>query len=252
MCLVLLAYDVHPRYRLILAANRDEFYDRPTARAAFWKDAPHLFAGRDLVHGGTWLGINRDGRLAALTNYREPHASGKSFPSRGNLVSGFLNSHETVEDYLERLRREALAYNGYNLFLGDLDCLYWYSNKCDKSETVTPGFHGLSNCFLDTPWPKVVRGKESLARLVMGDDFSTEDLFVLLADRTQASDEELPDTGVGTETERLLSSIFITSARYGTRSSTILLIDSDRQVTFVERSFNGSEVHDTKVCFELR
>lgn len=251
MCLVLIAYDVHPRYRLILAANRDEFYDRPTAAAACWEDAPHLIAGRDLVHGGTWLGISRAGRFAALTNYREPHVASKDAPSRGKLVSDFLSSETTAEEYLERLRGEGLAYHGYNLLLGDLDGLYCYSNKSDRAIRLTPGVHGLSNHLLDTPWPKVVRGRESLARVVTSGDFAAEDLFAILADRTQVPDEQLPDTGIGLEKERLLSSIFITTPRYGTRSSTVLLIDSARQATFVERSFNGSEPHDVAICFEI-
>jgi uncharacterized protein with NRDE domain len=251
MCLVLIAYDLHPRYPLILAANRDEFYERPTAAAGYWDDAPNLFAGRDLVHCGTWLGISRTGRLAALTNYREPHAVRKDAPSRGKLVSDFLKSATTPEEYLTRLRGERLAYLGYNLLLGDLERLYCYSNKNDQITRLTRGVHGLSNHLLDTPWPKVLRGRDALARVVTAGDFTTEDLFVILADTTKAPDEQLPDTGIGLERERLLSSIFITSPVYGTRSSSVLLIDSDRQVSFVERSFNDGEARDVEVRFEI-
>lgn len=251
MCLILLAYEVHPRYRLILAVNRDEFYRRPTAAAAYWEEAPHLFAGRDLVRGGTWLGVSRSGRLAALTNYREPHRTGQDAPSRGRLVSDFLKSETTAQDYLERLRRERLPYHGYNLLLGDLDCLYWHSNRSEQAVRLVPGFYGLSNHLLDTPWPKVVRGKEALARLVAAGNFAAEDLLAILADSSLAPDEQLPETGVGLEWERLLSAIFITSDSYGTRSSTVVLIDSDQRLTFVERSFNGSEARDRKVSFRL-
>jgi len=247
MCLLLLAYQVHPRYPLLLAANRDEFYDRPTAGAAYWEDSPQIFGGRDLVHGGTWLGITRGGRFAALTNYREPLAARKDAPSRGGLVSGFLTSDKGAEAYLERLRQEAADYNGFNLLLGDPEGLYCFSNKSDQVVRLAPGIHGMSNHLLDTPWPKVVRGRDALARLVTGGDFSREELFAILADRTRPPDELLPDTGVGLELERLLSSIFIASGRYGTRSSTLLLIDAHGELTFVERSFKGGEAHDAEV-----
>jgi uncharacterized protein with NRDE domain len=250
MCTLLLAWEAHPRYRLVLAANRDEFYQRPTAEADYWEDAPQLFAGRDLIHGGTWLGVTATGRIAALTNYREPHAARKDGPSRGRLVSDFLREETTAEAYFERLRSEALPYSGYNLLLGDPDRLYCCSNKSDDIVRIAPGIHGLSNHLLDTPWPKVVRGKQSLTRVLQAESFSIEDLFAVLADRTRAPDELLPDTGVGLERERLLSSIFIASEHYGTRSSTVLLVDLDRQATFVERSFDGSSLRDTKLCFD--
>jgi uncharacterized protein with NRDE domain len=237
MCLILIAYQVHPRYPFILAANRDEFYQRPTAGAAFWPDAPQVLAGRDLVHQGTWLGITRNGRFAALTNYRDPGEVKRNAPSRGGLVSGFLLSDSTTEDYLERLRSDAPAYHGYNLLFGDQDHLCCYSNKSGAALKLAPGIYGLSNHLLDTPWPKVVRGKESLARAVGNPEVYREHLFDILADRTQAADESLPDTGVGLALERMLSSIFITSEHYGTRSSTVLLIDPDRRVSFAERSF---------------
>ena len=248
MCTLLLAYEVHPRYHLVLAANRDEDYHRPTAVADFWEDAPRLFAGRDLVHGGTWLGITKTGRIAALTNYREPQPSTHG-PSRGNLVSRFLNEETGAEDYVERLRREG-PYRGYNLVMGDRDGLYHYSNKSDLLVRLAPGIHGLSNNLLNTPWPKVVQGKASLARVLAAENFSTEDLFVILADSKQAPDEQLPDTGVGLDLERLLSPIFIKSERYGTRSSTVLLVNTDGKATFVERSFDGRGARDTQVVFE--
>jgi uncharacterized protein with NRDE domain len=250
MCTVLLAYQADPRYRLILAANRDEFYQRPTARASYWDDASHLFAGRDLVHGGTWLGVTTRGRIAALTNYRQPKESGLHGLSRGHLVSEYLSGEKSAQEYLEALREKGGSYSGYNLLFGDPDRLYCYSNKSGDSVRIAPGIHGLSNHLLNTPWPKVERGKQSLARLLEAGSFSEEDLFAILADSTKAPDEQLPDTGVGLELERLLSSIFITSERYGTRSSTILLVDQDFQATFVERNFDGSEVRDTKVCFD--
>ena len=249
MCTLLLAYEAHPRYRLILAANRDEFYQRPTAAAGFWEEDGHLFAGRDLLHGGSWLGVTSAGRIAALTNYREPK-QGEHRPSRGRLVSEYLRGELSPEEYLQALRGQARAYSGYNLLLGDPDRLYCYSNKSDQIVSITPGVHGLSNHLLDTPWPKVVRGRDALARLLAEDDFSLEALFAILADSTRAADLELPDTGVGLEMERLLSSIFIAGEHYGTRSSTVILVDRERQASFVERSFDGGRVRDTEMSFD--
>lgn len=239
MCTLVLAYRTHPRYRLVLVANRDEYYERPTAPAAFWEDAPGVYGGRDLVHGGTWLGVTGDGRLAALTNYREPHLADRHGPSRGRLVSDFLQGRDSAEEYVERLRRERVAYGGYNLVLGEGHGLFCYSNKNDVMERITPGIHGLSNHLLDTPWPKVVRAKEGLERVLAVKNFNPEDLFAVLADTTRPPDEELPDTGIGFDLERLLSSIFIKSESYGTRCTTVLLVGNDGKVTFIERSFDG-------------
>lgn len=250
MCTLLLAYRAHPRFRLILAANRDEYYERPTAAAHFWDDAPQLFAGRDLVHGGTWLGVTSAGRIAALTNYRDPADLHKHGPSRGRLVSGFLQTADDPEQYVAQLRREGLPYGGYNLLLGDPERLFCYSNKTDTLIRIEPGIHGLSNHLLNTPWPKVQRGKAGLARLLAEEEFSPEELFALLADQTHPPDELLPDTGVGLELERLLSPAFIKSERYGTRCSTLLLVDNDGRASFVERSFEGKTPKDAAVCFD--
>jgi uncharacterized protein with NRDE domain len=240
MCLILLAYDAHPLYRLILAANRDEFFSRPAAPAFFWEDAPQLLAGRDLKEGGTWLGLTRSGRIAAITNYRDPRSERKDAPSRGGLVSGFLRGAMAVEDYLAFLRREGVAYNGFNLIFGDMKRLCWFSNRGGDPQFLQPGIHGISNHLLDTPWPKVSHGKEAVERLVvMGKSIEPEALFAILADRTVAPDPLLPETGVGIELERLLSPLFISAPTYGTRSSTVLLIDREGEVTFIERSFNG-------------
>jgi len=240
MCLILLACDVHPDYRLILAANRDEFFARPTAPADFWSDAPQVLAGRDLKSGGTWLGITKTGRIAALTNYRDPRTTRKGAPSRGRLASGFLCGSQSAADFLEYLRREGEGYNGFNLIFGDSERLSYFSNRGELPPSLAPGIHGLSNHLLDTPWPKVTRAREALARLVAaGNTIQPQELFAILADRTFAPDHLLPNTGVGIERERLLSPIFITSPKYGTRSSIIILIDRESRVTFSERIFTG-------------
>lgn len=242
MCLIFVAVNVHPRYPLVIAANRDEFYDRPTAPAAFWPESPEVLAGRDLRAGGTWIGITRTGRIAAVTNYRDMKRNKPDAPSRGKLVSGFLLSSDHPVNYLEHLAQEADQYNGFNILVGEREEIYGYSNCEGKIRKVPQGIHGLSNHLLDTPWPKVEIGKQILRGVLAEADFSAEDIFDLLLNRAIAKDEDLPDTGVGLEWERILSPIFIKSPTYGTRSSTIILLDRAGGITFTERSFdNGLE-----------
>ncbi len=239
MCLILFAWKVHEEFPLILAANRDEFYERPTAPAAFWDGAPRLLAGRDLQEGGTWLGITRRGKLAALTNYRDPASLKSNVPSRGHLVSDYLRGRQTPENYLRRIKPRAAQYNGFNLLVGDDSELFCFSNR-DGLQKPAPGIHGMSNHLLDTPWPKVERGKRALNDLITGGKApSPEALLDLLADRSRPPDGRLPVTGVGLEWERILSPLFIESPIYGTRSSTVLTIDRRGHVTFIERVFNG-------------
>ncbi len=253
MCLILMAYECHPVYRLILAANRDEFFARPTAPAAFWNDAPQVLAGRDLQEGGTWLGITRDGRLAALTNYRDPASYRQDRPSRGRLVSDFLRGNMSTAAYLDMLNGKGNDYNVFNLLFGTAERFCYFSNRASLPSCIAPGIHGLSNHLLDTPWPKVSRGKEALAHLTApGEAVATNDLFSVLADRTPAPDHLLPDTGVGTGRERLLSPLFISTPAYGTRSSTIILIDRDNKVTFTERTFNGEREKPRTITFRFR
>jgi uncharacterized protein with NRDE domain len=254
MCIILLAYKAHPEYRLILAANRDEFYERPTAQAGFWEDAPGLLlGGRDLERGGTWLGATTSGRIAAITNFREPTGKVTDAPSRGLLVSDFLRSHERPQKYLEELAANASRYNGFNLLVGDTHDLYYYSNRGDAPRALAPGLYGVSNHLLDTPWPKVARGKQALSEMLArsSDANLPDDIFGLLADRSPADDACLPDTGVGLEVERVLSPLFITSPVYGTRSSTLVVVDRDDRMTFIERTFKGGSVEWDEAMFEL-
>jgi uncharacterized protein with NRDE domain len=239
MCLILVAIDAHPKYKLVIAANRDEFYDRPTAPAAFWPDAPQLLAGRDLREGGTWIGVTRAGRIAAVTNYRDPESNKANAPSRGKLVSDFLLGQGHPFQYLEQLSRDANRYSGFNLLVGQRGEVYWYSNHGQEIRKLSPGIHGLSNHLLDTPWPKVKKGSEALGRVLAAEDPSADELFQLLIDHTTAPDECLPDTGVGLELERMLSPIFISSPGYGTRSSTVIMMDHSGTIAFTERSFGA-------------
>ena len=252
MCLILFAWEMHENFPLVLAANRDEFYERPSAAATFWEDAPDLLAGRDLGEGGTWLGITRAGRFAALTNYRDPAALKIGAPSRGRLVSDYLRGRESPEAYLNRIKQDADHFNGFSLLVGDPAGLFYFSNR-DALQRLKPGIYGLSNRLLDTPWPKIERGKTAfLALLKEKKGFSPETLFDLLTDRTRPADDRLPDTGVGLTWERILSPLFIESPAYGTRSSTVLLMDRRGNVTFAERVFNGAADSRMTSRFEFR
>jgi uncharacterized protein with NRDE domain len=237
MCLILLAHDAHPRFRLVVAANRDEFYERPAAPAAWWPDAPEVLAGRDLRGGGTWMGVTRGGRFAAVTNFRDAAPAAPDAPSRGHLVGGFLRGADSPGAYLRALAPRAGEYAGFNLLVGEGEELRYLGNRGCAARTLAPGVYGLSNALLDTPWPKVERGKAGLAAaLAGGGDVDPEALFRVLWDAEPAPDGRLPDTGVGLERERMLSSPFIRSPEYGTRASTVLLVGRDGRVRFVERT----------------
>ena len=251
MCLILLAHEAHPRYRLVVAANRDEFYARPTAPAGWWEDAPGVLAGRDLRGGGTWMGVDRGGRWAAVTNYRDPGAERKDAPSRGELVGDFLRGGDSAAEYLARLRPRAGEYNGFNLLVGEPGTVLWLSNRAPAPRALEPGVHGVSNHLLDTPWPKVERGKGALAAILREPRIDAEPMLDLLLDRTVAADHQLPDTGVGLTLERALSTMFIATPEYGTRSSTALLVDREGGVLFVERTHRpgGGETDDRRFDF---
>ncbi len=252
MCLILFSYKQHPLYPLVLAANRDEFYDRPSAPASFWEDRPDLLAGRDLKEGGTWFGITRQGRMAALTNYRDPAAVKLQAPSRGWLVKDYLSGEEDTDVYLKQLEKQADRYNGFSVILGDPFHLHYFSNRSGRM-ALSPGLYGLSNHLLNTPWPKVERGKRALAALLsQRDEPLPEDLFSILKDQARPEDQHLPDTGIGLEWERILATMFIASPIYGTRSSSLLLVDRHRRVTFVERTFNGGSDHWMTVKYQFK
>jgi len=240
MCLIFIAHRLHPRYPLLVAANRDEFHARPTAAADWWADAPEVLAGRDLQAGGTWLGITRGGRFAAITNYREPGKHRSHAPSRGDLVSDFLRGEERPVEYLDRVAARGTRYNGFSLLAGDGAVIGCYSNRGGAPRVLVPGLYGLSNHLLDTPWPKVEEGKQALERVLARDAIDLDALLELLANRETPPDEVLPDTGIGSEWERRLSARFVRGAEYGTRSSTALVVDVAGRVQFVERAFDAA------------
>ena len=251
MCLILLAWRAHPDYPLVVAANRDEFFARPTAAADFWPDHPRVLAGRDLEGGGTWFGISRGGRFAALTNYRDPASVRQGTPSRGALVADFLAGDMPPTDYRRLLEERGAAYNGYNLLFGDADGLFYHSNCGAGPEHLPPGIYGLSNHLLDTPWPKVAQGKSRLAAALaaLPDD---RNLLALLRDDRLADDADLPRTGVSLEWERLLSAAFVRSSAYGTRSSTVLTRDRQDQVVFEEVHFDAAAMETGRSRFDFR
>jgi uncharacterized protein with NRDE domain len=240
MCVIFIAYRSHPKYPLIVLANRDEFYERPTLAAARWDDEPSIFAGRDLVAGGTWLGVVDGGRFAAVTNYRDPNGP-TGDRSRGHLVAEFLRSHDDPAEYLEAISANGDQYSGFNLIVGSLNErgneLWYFSNRGDKPQKLDAGLYGLSNHLLNTSWPKVARGIQAFSELITGEEIDTDACFDLLSDETIAIDEDLPDTGVGLERERILSPIFIKTPTYGTRSSSVVTLDNELRWELREKVF---------------
>jgi len=239
MCLILFAWRVHPRYRLVLAANRDEFHARPSAAAAFWEDRHDLLGGRDLESMGTWLGMTRAGRVAAVTNVRDGRVTPPSdAPSRGRLTSDFLRSDATPAQFAEAVSRDAGTYRGFNLLVADRDELWWMSNRGNGARRLEPGVYGVANELLDTPWPKVTAGKAALERVVRTGP-SLASLLALLDDTHVYADDELPDTGVGLARERMLAPVRIVSPLYGTRCSSAVLVEATGRAQFAERSYEA-------------
>lgn len=253
MCLIYVAWRRHSRYRLVVAANRDEYHARPAAPAHWWDDAPGLLAGRDLTAGGTWLGVDSSGRFAALTNYQGPSPGLADTPSRGALVSDFLAGDESAGHYLRRIAGEGHRYNGFSLLAMDGDSLAFASNRSREMVTLGAGVYGLSNHLLDTPWPKVTEGKAELERLVREPDLHIPDLLTLLAERGSATANALcADNGSDLRRMRWRSSRFILGGDYGTRTSTVVLLDSDGAGVFVERSFDSRGRAIGDAVFDLR
>jgi len=248
MCLINFNLNDHPNYKLIVAANRDEAYGRPTAPAHFWEpEDADILAGRDLSQMGTWLGITKQGRFAALTNYRKPDEDATGKQSRGQIIRDYLSSDVYSKNFLESLKKNKNNYVGFNIIIGDQNQLFYYNNIENQIEEISPGTHSLSNHFLDTPWPKVTKGRTRLDNYVKNHDFiQSNDLFEILRDSEQADDHQLSDTGIGIELERKLSPLFIKTPNYGTRSSTVLLIDKEDQVTFIERTYKKGEYETEK------
>lgn len=254
MCLILFAAGAHSSYRLIVAANRDEAYDRPSAPLAFWHDHAEVCAGRDLEHGGTWLGVSSEGRFAAVTNYRQGGPRVDAERSRGELTRDFLVGAQSPQEYVQQVSARAGAYNGFSLIVGEPDELWFYSNRGDSAQRITPGVHGLSNHLLDEPWPKVTRGIAELKALLGASERElVRELFRVLADRASAPEHLLPSTGIDAQRERALSPSFISGETYGTRASSIVLVGNDGKVLVREKRFGpgGAELGESELRFEL-
>jgi len=240
MCILFIAIEQHRDYPLIIAANRDEFFARPTLASDFWPEHPNLLAGKDEEAGGTWMGVTREGKLASLTNIRDPKRQLDSARSRGELVTHYLTEQQQDSAYLAFLKASANQYNGYNLLYGDWQKLAVYNNHLNTYEHLSKGVYGLSNANLNSPWPKINKGMQALdAYCYDGHPIEPEVLFALLQDRHLAEDDMLPKTGVSIEWERKLSSIFINTEGYGTRSSTVLLVDKNQHLHWYERTYNS-------------
>jgi uncharacterized protein with NRDE domain len=244
MCLILLAYQAHEKYKLIVAANRDEFYARPTVPLHFWDDYPEILAGRDLVKNGTWMGVSTSGKFAALTNYRNPHELVDGKRSRGELTAHYLMRNVETERYMKETAETGNRYPGYNLLAGDVNELYYYSNVEDKIRRLEPGIYGVSNHLLNSAWPKVEQGTKGLSEIIneKNEDLP-ERLLALLQDADSPPDSMLPDTGVSLEWERILSTSFIKSKGYGTRSSTVLFM-TDEEIYVKERVYTLDKPED--------
>ena len=234
MCTTLISYNLNSDYPIVIASNRDEFYDRPTLNAHFWDEYPNVIGGIDEKYLGTWLGITLEGKIGILTNYRDPANYRKNLKSRGILLKNFLTTNISIDSFSKTLMNEKNAYNGYNIIFGDVNKLVYYSNIENKIKMLSSGIYGLSNAFLNTPWPKVEKGKELLGSELKKIKPNQDNIMNILKNDDFPSDDELPDTGIGLEYERLLSSIFVRSSKYGTRSSIVIMIDKQFNVNFVE------------------
>ena len=242
MCLLLFAVDPSPDLRLVVAANRDEFFARPAAPLHAWDGAPTVLAGRDLEAGGTWMGVTESGRWGALTNVRDPQSPRRAERSRGHLVADFLTGAASATDYAASVHGDRNRYDGFNLVVSDPEAVWIVSTREDRPTHLGPGVYGLSNDRLDVPWPKVTRGRAAL-RTAVEAGASLDDLLGLLDDRHRPPDDTLPDTGVGIEWERRLGPMRIVTPDYGTRVSTALVIGANGDIQVAERTWgpDGTE-----------
>ena len=252
MCLVALAWNAHPRWRLLLAGNRDEFHGRPTAALAAWAEVPGVLAGRDLQSGGTWAGVDQQGRMAVVTNVRDPAIQVPGAPSRGHLAAGFLGSPDGADHRAAGLLTAAEGFAPFNLVLADaVACEYVSNYPIPRRIALAPGLHAVSNGDLDEPWPKTMALKERLAAWVASGEDDVAPLWHALSDETRAPDTRLPDTGVGRDLERMLSSAFIRDARYGTRASTLIAIDHGGHGWISERRFGPEGVFEGETTLRI-
>lgn len=242
MCLIVFAYKTE-NFPFLLAGNRDEFYTRPTRRAQFWKQYPSLLAGKDLKAGGTWMGVTKSGKFAALTNFRDINSIKENAPSRGHIVKNFLISDIPPGVYLTSLDENSEKYNGFNLIAGTVEELFYVNNQQQGVKKLQPGFYSISNAFLNTDWPKTKNALHKFKEVVHPGNFDKEDLFKILLDSNTYPPEMLPSTGLSEEMEKAVSSIFIQTPEYGTRCSTIIQAKKNGNLSFSERTYKPGSKH---------
>lgn len=243
MCLLVLAWAVHPRYRLVVAANRDEYHARPAAPLGKWREPPGILAGRDLRANGAWLALDPGRRFGVVTNFRELQPPRPAAPSRGNLIPQYLSGIAGPAQFCRQLEASAGDYSGFNLLLADRDALWYAANRAQPfARALPPGVYGLSNDLLDTPWPKLLRVKARFAQWLERGQATADELFALLADRTQAleGDTPLPRGGLPPDWDRILSAPFVVHPTYGTRCSTVVLLEPGGALHLAERRFDAA------------
>ena len=250
MCLVVVAWQQHPHYPLVVAGNRDEFHERPTAALDFWDDQPDIAGGRDLKARGTWLAVNRNGRFATVTNFRDAAIADNRLRSRGHLVTEFLRSTESAGDYLSGIDGD--AYAGFNLLVADGNSFGWYSNRGGEAIILPPGIYGLSNALLDSPWHKVTSRKAAMAGLISREQVTTLDLFDLLSDQSRAPEAEVEVGRLPFETAHAITAPFIVQPDYGTRCSSAVLADKNGHWQISERRFapDGTTTGESRIEFD--
>ncbi|MCH7814994.1 MAG: NRDE family protein [Proteobacteria bacterium] len=253
MCLIIFSHQAASRYPLVVAANRDEFFTRSTEQAKFWsaqESNQRILAGKDLVAGGTWIGITRTGRFAAVTNIRDPSQLEQKTRSRGELTRNFLAGTQSPQQFCDSLIESFEEFAGYNLLVGDGKSLFYVNNHEEKLWQLESGVYGLSNGLLNSAWPKVELGKQQLQKLLGAEvNLSTDVLIAMMGNRSPATDADLPDTGVPIELERKLSATFIHNPgqQYGTRCSTAIIMEHTGMTRFSEQNYdefgNNAEHH---------
>jgi len=261
MCLLAIAWKSHPRYRLILAGNRDEFHERPAAPLGWWQDDARILAPRDLKAMGTWLGVARSGRFGVVTNFRDLKAPAEHAPSRGALVPRFLTGATSPKEFLDDLKGAAPRYSGFNLLVGGPRALYYFSNRADDEsggrgaqvlKSLEPGIYGVSNHLLDTPWDKLTRTRDAMRAVLSKPEVDVNDLFIVLSDRRPTPDHLLPNTGLPLAWERMVSAPFIVNERYGTRCSSVLLVERTGRTMLYERRFDPDGTQSGVSRFEFK
>ncbi len=250
MCLILFAYQHADNYKLVVIANRDESYQREAKPAAFWPQQPHIFGGIDCAEGGSWLSVDTTGRFAAITNIRKAPFSKDNERSRGHIISRFLSNQQTASEFMNELTKTDSQYGLFNLLLLDASGLWHYSSDSHQAQRIAPGIHGLSNASLDTAWPKLRIGRAKLEQQLAHAPLDNNQLLSIMQSTQQATDKQLPNTGVGLEFERFLSPAFIQGDDYGTRCSTLLTIDHNDCLEMTELTYDSdgvevSQVHQT-------